>query len=413
MNNARRLSGLIVGCMIVLTTSGILAADWPQWRGPNRDGKVTGFTPPSTWPSELTQKWKVTVGTGDATPALVGEKLYVFCQQGSDEDTLCLDANTGKTLWQDKYSPHKMVSGPASRHPGPRSSPAVAEGKVVTLGYAGILSCLDADSGKMIWRKEFSKEFPKTEPVFWTASSPIVADGMGIAHVGGQGKGAVVAFELGNGDAKWQTPTEGPSYSSPVLLSAGGVKQIVDESEKAILGVSLVDGKILWRVPFEGRGMGGYNVATPIVEGDTVICTGSGRGARALKIEKEGEGFAARELWSNPDASTQFSTAVLKDGMLFGLTDKGLLFCIDARDGKTLWVDKTKRSNFGSVLDAGPDLLVLTPDGQLTVIKPNAKHLEQVAQIKVPGNSIYAHPVISGNRIYIKDRDSLALYTIE
>ena len=146
MRNASRLVGVMVGCVVLLSALGVFAQDWPQWRGPNRDGKVTGFTAPQTWPKALTQKWKMTVGAGDATPALVGDRLYVFTRQGDDEVTLCLSAADGKELWRDKYAA-QAVTGAAARHPGPRSSPTVADGKVVTLGVGGVLSCLDAASG--------------------------------------------------------------------------------------------------------------------------------------------------------------------------------------------------------------------------------------------------------------------------
>src|SRR5207302_9654786 len=127
--------------------------DWPQWRGANRDGKATAFQAPKTWPKELTQKWKVTAGDGVATPALVGENLYVFSRQNGAEITRCLEASTGKQLWEDKYDA-LGANGPAGAFPGPRASPAVAEGKVVTYGVRGMLSCLDAKEGKVLWRKE-------------------------------------------------------------------------------------------------------------------------------------------------------------------------------------------------------------------------------------------------------------------
>ena len=157
----------MVGCVLLLGASGVREQDWPQWRGPNRDNKVVGFTEPKTWPKELTQKWKVTVGLGDASPALVGNKLYTFTRVENDEVISCLDAASGKVLWQDKYAA-VAVTGPAGQHPGPRSSPAVAGGKVCTLGVGGVLSCLDAETGKVAWRKE-----SQAWPAFFTSSSDI------------------------------------------------------------------------------------------------------------------------------------------------------------------------------------------------------------------------------------------------
>src|SRR5207253_4920607 len=133
----------------LLSASGVCAQDWPQWRGPNRDAKAEGFKAPQTWPKELTQKWKVTVGTGDATPALVGDKLYVFTREGSDEVIRCLDAASGNEVWKDKYA-SAAGNEPTGQFGGPRASPAVAEGKVVTYGARGTLSCYDAASGKKL-----------------------------------------------------------------------------------------------------------------------------------------------------------------------------------------------------------------------------------------------------------------------
>ncbi|OHB66861.1 MAG: hypothetical protein A2V70_05150, partial [Planctomycetes bacterium RBG_13_63_9] len=330
MRNAYRSIGVILGCVVLIGASRLSAQDWPQWRGPNRDGKATGFTAPQTWPQALTQKWKTTVGSGDATPALVGERLYVFTRQGEDEVNLCLSAADGSQLWQDKYAAQE-VTGAAARHPGPRSSPAVADGKVVTLGVGGVLSCLDADNGKVVWRND---PFPKTVPMFFTAMSPIIVDGMAIAHLGGRGNGAIIAYDLATGDQKWRWDAEAPEYASPVLLNVDGTKQIVTLSDKSIVAVGLSDGKLLWQLPFLPQRRA-YNAATPIVDGQTVIYTGAGRGTKAVKIEKQGDRFIAKELWSCPEPAPQFNTPVLAGGLLFGFSDRGNLYCINATTGQT------------------------------------------------------------------------------
>jgi len=198
MKDLNRSLALVSTCVLITLAPSALAQDWPQWRGANRDGKAAGFSAPSTWPKELTQKWKVTVGKGDASPALVGDKLYVFARQEGDEMTLCLDAKTGKELWRDKYA-CEPSNEPMGRHPGPRSSPTVAQGKVVVYGVRGTLSCLDAANGKVLWRKE-----DPAWPRFFTSSSPVLAEGLCIAQLGGEEKGAVVAFDLATGDEKWR-----------------------------------------------------------------------------------------------------------------------------------------------------------------------------------------------------------------
>ncbi len=410
MKNTNRSIAAIAGCVILISASYVFAQDWSQWRGPNRDGKVNGFTTPQKWPKELTQKWKTTVGSGDATPALVGDKIYVFTRQGEDEVTLCLDAGSGKELWKDKYAA-QAVTGAASRHPGPRSSPAVAHGKVVTLGVGGVLSCLDAATGKVVWRKD---PFPKVVPKFFTAMSPIITDGMVIAHLGGQGNGAIIAYDLATGDQKWRWAGEGPEYASPVLLTVEGTKQIVTLTEKNIVGVGVANGKLLWQLPFVPQGRA-YNAATPIVDGQTVIYTGAGRGTRAVKVERQADGFAAKELWSNPELATQFNTPVLKDGLLFGLSDRSILFCINARTGQTAWADATARGSrgFGSIVDAGSCLFVLTNDSELIIFEPDGKAYSEITRYKVAETPTYAHPVIAGNRVFVKDQESMAMWMVE
>jgi len=171
MKKSNQFSAVMV-CVILICASCLLAQDWPQWRGPNRDGKVKGFEAPRQWPNELTQKWKKTVGSGIATPALVGNKLYVFVRQGDEETTICLNAGNGNEIWKEKYTA-QAVTGAAGRHPGPRSSPTVTNGKVLTIGVGGVLSCLDASNGEVLWRKD---PFPKVVPRFFTTMSPVVVD---------------------------------------------------------------------------------------------------------------------------------------------------------------------------------------------------------------------------------------------
>ncbi len=372
------------------------AADWPQWRGPNRDSKIAGFTAPATWPKELSQKWKAAVGVGEASPALVGGKVYVFARQGGDEVTTCLDADSGKEIWNDKYAAVE-VTGPAGQHPGTRSSPAVAEGKVCTLGVGGVVSCLDAAGGKVAWRKD-----TKAWPNFFTSFSPIVVEGKCIVHTGGRGTGSIVAYDLGSGSEKWKWDGEGPAYGSPVLMTIGGKKSVVTLTEKSMVGIGVSDGKLLWQTPFSA---GRYNTGTPIVDGSTIICAG-----RSIKIEKEGGGFVAKEGWKG-DPPNNFNTPVLKDGLLYGLSPRRNFFCVNAQTGETVWTDMTPRGECGAVLDAGSVMLALTSDMNLVAFKPG-KEYSELANIKVAETPTWAYPIVDGKRLFVKDRDSLTLWTL-
>lgn len=469
MKTLNRSSAVISGCLVVLAVNLASAQDWPQWLGPNRDAKAAGFTAPKSWPASLSEKWKVTVGEGVATPSLVGGKLYVFSRQEGGEITRCLDAASGKELWQDKYDA-MGATGPSAAFSGPRSSPTVTDGKVVTLGIRGVLSCLDANTGKVLWRKE---EFKGSLPRFFAASSPLVVDGLCVAQLGGNESGGIVAYDFTSGDEKWKWTGDGPAYASPALLTVGGTKMVIAETDKKIVGLDLKDGKLLWETPFAVSGRG-YNASTPIVNGQTLIYCGSGRGATAVKIEKEGDAFTAKELWKNPDGSVMFNTPVLKNGFLYGLTANNAFFCVNATDGKTAWkapltppapapaategqpasaqatnapggaqasasapgtnaqasvggqmgagrggrggrggMGGGGREGYGSIVDAGSVLLALTPSSELIAFAPGDKAYSELARIKVSGSPTYAYPVVSGNRIFIKDQDSLALCTID
>ncbi len=394
---------------MALSTSVAEAQDWPQWRGPNRDGKAGGFSAPAPWPKELTRKWSVSVGAGDATPALVGDRLYVFSRQGADEATRCLEAESGKELWIDKYAA-PAVSGPDAGHGGPRSSPAVAGGKVILLGVAGTVSCLDAATGRVLWRKD---EFPGSFPRFHTAMSPLVVDGRAIVHVGKETQGALVAYDLATGEPKWKWTDEGPAYASPVLLTLDNRKLVITQTAESVVGLDAADGKLLWRTPFQAQGMA-YNAATPLVDGATIIYCGQGRGTRAVKLETQSQGVLGRELWSNADNSVAFNSPVLKDGLIYGLSQRGRFFCLKARNGQAAWVESSGgRGDFGAIVDAGPVLLGLTATSQLLVIQPNSGGYTELARYKVSDRQTYAHPVASGNRLFIKDQDSVTLFTVE
>jgi outer membrane protein assembly factor BamB len=410
MKSAIRQVMFFVGCLALFGATSASGQDWPQWRGANRDAKATGFKAPQTWPKSLTQKWKVTVGNGVASPALVGDKLYVFARRGDDEVTACLDANTGKEVWTDKYSA-KAATGAAQGFPGPRSSPTVADGRVVTFGVRGNLSCLDATTGKEIWRKD---DFPNSLPRFFTSSSPILVDGLCIAQLGGEEKGGIVGYDLANGKEKWRWTGDGTAYASPDVLTIDGVKMLVAITAKNIVGIGAADGKLFWKNPFAVAGMGGYNAATPIVSGDTVYISGSFRGTMALKVEKQSETFATKELWKNRELSMQFSTPVLKDDMLFGISSRDFLFCMNAKTGKTAWTNRIRgERGYGSVVDVGSALLALSPSAQLLVFEPTDKAYKQVARYKVADEDTYAYPVAAGNRIYVKELDSVILWTVE
>jgi outer membrane protein assembly factor BamB len=280
MKNADKLIITTVGIVLSASVGSVRAQDWPQWRGPNRDGKLSGFAAPQNWPKGLTQKWKVTVGVGDSSPALVGNKLYAFGRQEANEVISCIDAVSGQVLWQEIYPAQFVVTGVSSRHPGTRSSPVVADGKLCVLGVGGILSCVDAATGKVLWRKQSAADYLDTACQFESSMSPIVVDGLCITYIGGKGQGALIAFELASGQAKWKYTGDAPAPSSPVIMTIDGVRQIVTINEKQVIGVSLADQALLWQVPFKARPV---NTTTPVIDGQTVYIKSPRRKARSQR----------------------------------------------------------------------------------------------------------------------------------
>ncbi len=401
---------VIMGGPFTSGISGLLAQDSPQWRGLNRDGKVTGFTAPATWPSTLTQKWQVKIGQSDASPVLVGENLYVFFRQGTDEVLLCLDAASGKTLWEAKYPAGRVVTGPPARHPGPRGTPVVADGKICTLGVGTVLSCFDAAKGTLLWRKQSASAYGVASINSDCTMSPVIVDGLLVVHVGDGAAGAVIAFDLADGKPKWTWKSNGVTNSSPVVMTVGGKKQLVimtgkDKQSGTVAGLDLADGKPLWQAD-ASQG----DSTTPIVDGSTVICGGQGKGLFALKIEPKGDGFAATPLWTNKPLGARFTTPVLKDGLLYGYN--GSFFCADAQSGATLWTDAAKRGDSASMLDAGSVILSLTVKGELVAFTPSKTQYTQLALLKLASAEAWAHPVVAGDRIFVKDSAAVTLWTL-
>ena len=398
----------VAGIFLSVSVFTCMAQDWPQWRGQNRDAKVTGFKAPAEWPQQLKQDWKVSVGFADATPALANNKLYVFTRQGENEVLQCLDALTGKQVWQSAGYPAVVVTGPAAPHPGPRSSPTVAEGKVVTLGVGGDLACFDASTGKLLWRNE---EFKGAVPRFYTGMSPLVISGICMAHLGGPTAGQFIAFDLATGNVKWKTAGEGAGFASPAMLTVDGTRQVVFQTATKLVSLNITDGVLLWEYATPiGTGRA-EAAASPVVDQQKIYYTGNLNGVNAIEIKKQGAGYLVNKLWTNPDFCTKYNTPVLKDGFLYGLSNQSRLFCINASTGQTAWSDDKPHKEFGSIIDAGSVLVALSSISNMVILKPDGKAYSQIAMIKVSDNAIYAHPVLSGNRIYIKDNESLTAYT--
>ena len=229
------------GTMVITLLAGMLALeqtaagqDWPQWRGPGRDGSVNAFEVPASWPAGLTEQWKVEVGLGYATPILIGDRIYMFTRQGEDEVMMALDAGSGETLWRTSYpSPFEMYAGAARHGAGPKSTPTYADGRLFTLGMSGIVTAFDAETGRQLWQKPGGT----VQPLYHTGMSPIVDGDLVIVHVGGHDAGALTAFDIATGDVRWRWDGDGPAYGSPIVVELEGVRQVVTFTQENFVGV--------------------------------------------------------------------------------------------------------------------------------------------------------------------------------
>lgn len=403
---------LIVAVALILAEP--LAADWMQWRGTNRDGVSRDFVAPSAWPAALKEAWKVTVGEGHSSPLTSEGRIYVLARQGEDEVVLCLEASTGKQLWRAGYSAAYTMNPAATGHgKGPKSTPVVSGGKLFTFGINGVLSCFDAMSGKLHWRKEFSKQYRNPSPLYGTAMSPILANGLCIVHVGGHDQGALTAFDIQTGAVKWAYAEDGPAYSSPVLATLAGEAQLVTYTQNNVVGIAPTSGKLLWKmankVPYD------VNSVSPVIYKDLVIVSIHEKGIGAVRLTKQGDRLVPQEVWRNQAYESYMNTPVLAGNRLAGFSykKKGQFFCLDADTGKMLWESTGRMGENAAILSAGDLFFFLTDEAKLFVLRSNATTFAPVKEYQVASSPTWAHPVLLGSRILIKDMTSLAALSFQ
>jgi outer membrane protein assembly factor BamB len=413
MNLLRLWFPVLVVCAVVLFNTTVRAQDWTQWRGPNRDGSAQ--LPFSTWPKALKEEWKVTVGVGHSSPVVASGKIYIFARQGEQETLLCLDAATGKEIWRASQPIEYQMNPAAVGHgKGPKATPVVSNGSIFTLGISGVLSAHDAGTGKLKWRREFSKEYPNTSPLYGTAMSPLVENGVVIAHVGGQDKGALIAFDVETGAVKWSNDMEGPAYASPIIATLAGVRQVVTLMQSDFVGVDAATGKLLWKLPAKSEYA--TNSVTPISYKDMLIFSRESEGLSAIRLTNQSGVIVPREVWNNKENLLYLSTPVLQANTLVGFSvlKKGQFFALDADTGKTLWRGPGRMGENAALVNlAGSVFLALTNDANLIVLPVNAKEYLPSVQYTVAESPTWAHPVVTGKRILIKDETTLRSLTVQ
>lgn len=401
--------GLLCTAFLTVAAAQQNAADWPQWRGPNRDA-AGSLAVPATWPDALVHRWKVEVGLGYATPLVVGNRLYQFSRQGDQEVMSALNPETGAVLWRTGYPVSFTMNSAAARHgEGPKSTPAFANGRIYSIGSTGTVTAFDAATGKQLWQKPGGA----VQPMYTNhAFSPLVDRGLVVFHVGGQDQGALTAFDASTGDVKWQWTGDGPGYGSPVVADFGRTHQIVTITQGKVVGVNAANGALLWQRPFVSSNF--TNAMTPNIYGQMVIVGGAGGPTQAFTVDRQNDGWTTADAWQNTDVPLRLSNALMMGDVLFGLSTRnmGMYFAVDANSGKTLWTSEPRQAAQAAIVRAGNTILSLHDDGNLVVFKSNALAYEPVKRYKVADSDTWTQPALSGNRLFIKDVSTLSLWTV-
>ncbi|MFC1596326.1 PQQ-binding-like beta-propeller repeat protein [Planctomycetota bacterium] len=389
--------------------------DWPGWRGPKRDGWVSGFQPPARWPERLTKDWQVEVGTGYSSPLVAGGSVFQHARQGDDEVVWCLDLETGDLEWRQSYSvPFKISPGGERHGKGPKSSPVLAEGRIFTMSITGDLTAWNVETGKLLWRTDYGSRFKENRPNWGVATSPIVDGDRIIVHFGNDDEGALVALDLSSGTEFWSHGVDGPSYSSPLVVEIHGVRQVVEWNHRALVGVTSESGRFLWEYPFPHVGSD-QNMPTPAFHRGRVLLSGENRGMHCLEPRTNDGAWTVKERWHQEEVALNMSSAVVNDDLLFGFShyDKGRLFCLNIETGEVLWMSPG-RTGDNVMLLAIPDYVVaLVDDGQLQIISARGDRFEKVASYRVAESSTYAPPVLLKNGVLVKDSRTLTRWSLE
>jgi len=406
----KRYVGSLMAIATLMAAATASGQDWPQWRGPDRDGAALSFDEPAVWPDSLTQRWQVEVGLGYATPILVGERLYMYARQGEDEVLMALAAASGEVLWRTSYpAPFQVTRGAAGHGKGPKSTPAYADGRLFTLGMSGIVTAFDADTGQQLWQRPADP----AQPLFHTAMSPVVDGDVMILHVGGHDDGALTAFDVATGAVRWEWKGDGPAYGSPMIVDFDGVRQVVTFTQENFVGVSLATGDLLWRRPFATRST--TTSQTPILYGGDVIQAGRGHGITRFRVVREGDAWTTEDLWQTDEVSLHMTNGVVIDGVLFGLShlNSGQYFGLDLDTGQVLWTSDPRQAGNAAIVRAGQTIFSLEDDAELLILSHSRTAFTPTKRYEVATSATWAQPTVSGNRLFVKDVDKLTLWTVD
>ena len=373
------------------------AADWPSWRGPNRDGITPETDWSSDWPKDgPVQLWKANVGVGFSSMVVAGGRLFTMGWAADEDSVICLDATTGKTNWTFRY-PEKLAD--KMYEGGPNSTPLVVGSRLFTASKTGNIHCLDAATGQPVWNTDLAKEIGAEISQWGISGAPALADaGTLLLNYGPQG----VALDPANGKLLWQSgKKEDMSFTTPVVTQFGGKPAALFHMSEALVAVDPATGATLWSSKF-GKGYRTH-CSDPIVSGDRVFISSGDDGGELLQISATN----AKRIWKNMNLSTFTGTAVLIGGHLYGHETGGYkasnqeLRCLDFATGEVKWGEKGFGQ--GSLIASGDRLIVLGGKGELSIVKASPAKFELLARTQALGGKCWTAPVLANGRLYCRN----------
>jgi outer membrane protein assembly factor BamB len=380
-------------------------ANWPGFRGPDRDG-VYREPIRLSWEG-LTPMWKKTAGGGRASFAIGGGRAFTIEQRQRNEVVVAYDVLTGKELWTNAW-PERFSQWMGGGE-GPRATPAWADGRVFALGARGELRSLDAETGKVVWRTNILTDAGARNLRWGMAGSPLIAGDAVIVQPGGTGGKSVAAYDRRTGKRLWSALDDKQAYVSPMQVTLLGVPQYLVVTAERLVGLSLDHRAVLWEFPWSTDH--DASAAQPLVVGDNRVFYSSGYGTGAVVVEltKEADKFGVREVWRNIRMKNRQSSSVLHKGFIYGL-DEGILACVDVATGELKW--KGGRYRHGQLLLAGDHLVIVTEDGELVLVAASPEKLQEIARVPGIEGETWNSPAFAGGILLVRNTQEMAAFDL-
>lgn len=387
---------------------------WTGWQGPKRDGWVEYFEVPKVWPEKLDKQWTVKVGTGYSTPLVIEEKVFQHSREGEEEVVRAIDLKSGTVIWRKSYPVSFKIGRGGTQHgKGPKSSPTFADGRLFTHSITGVLSAWDAESGDLLWRRDFKDQLEKSYPYWGAAMSPLVDGDRVLAHVGTCEKGALFALDAKSGKQVWKQDAHPFCYSSGRIVTIADVRQLLEWNHDGLCGVDLATGNILWHYPYPHL-RNNQNTPTPAFHKGLIMAGGENRGIRCIEAQRSGETWKVKEHWSTREVSLDMSTAIMNDGLLYGFSHfkRGQLFCLDPVSGKIRWTGPPRAGENAMLVAVPGYVLALIDGGELQVLKASGDGYQVVQSYRVAERDSWAPPVLLKQGVLIKDLKHLTRWAL-